>query len=220
MADVAILIPTYRRVERLPAVVENASHPGVAVYLIMEPNEAHDVPGAVTLTHPDGFGTYAKAIQYGYEQTSEPLLFAGADDLNFYDGWLDAARAELTGDIRVVGTNDLGNRDVLAADHATHYLVDRRYLDEVGGVFDEGPGSFLPGCYTHNWTDREFVEVAKRRGVFQPCLESVVEHMHVLWGKAPMDETYSKSFAGEDTDRGIYEARMRRVAELAHEGVL
>lgn len=218
MAEVAILIPTYGRTGRLKQVVDNASHPDATVYLIMEPDEAIAVEGAVTLTHPDRFGSYAKAINYAYRHTAEPLLFAAADDMNFHSGWLEAAKAELSDEVLVVGTNDLGNPDVLAGEHATHYLVDRRYLDGRGGVFDEGPGGFLPDCYDHNWTDREFIEVAKLRGVFKPCLASIVEHMHVHWGKAAMDDTYRKSFANENGDGVVYRQRMAEARRLCVDG--
>ena len=66
-------------------------------------------------------------------------MFAGADDLNFHPGWDTAALAVMDGWVQVVGTNDLLNPYVTAGLHATHYLVDRRYLDDVGGVVDQGP---------------------------------------------------------------------------------
>lgn len=212
MALVAILIPTYRRVDRLPEVVANAQHPDAHVYLLMEPDEATDVEGAITLTRDEGFGTYAAAINYGYRHTDAPLIFAAADDLNFHDGWLEAAVAHVK-DYAVIGTNDLGNPDVLEGNHATHYLVARNYLDDVGGVYDEGPGSFLFCGYDHNWTDTEFIETAKHRGVWTPCLESVVEHQHPAWGKAATDSTYEKSFRHESDDARVAGERLKEMRE-------
>jgi hypothetical protein len=84
-------------------------------------------------------------------------VFAGADDLNFQPGWDTAALALMDGWVQVVGTNDLLNPYVTAGLHATHYLVDRRYLDDVGGVVDQGPGSFLFDGYDHQYTDTEFI---------------------------------------------------------------
>lgn len=220
MAAVAVLIPTYGRVDRLPAVVENASHPDATVYLLMEPDEAAVIEGATTMTRSNGFGNYAACVNYGYRMTTEPYLFTGADDLNFHTGWLETALERMTDDIAVVGTNDMGNPEVLAAEHATHYLVDRAYLDDQGGVFDEGPGSFMPEVYDHNWTDREFIEVAKLRGVWTPCMESVVEHMHVCWGKAEHDATYDKSFRGVERDRAIWEQRLAAIRDLHSQGTL
>lgn len=226
MASVAILIPTYGRVDRLKAVVENAWHPDANVYLIVEPDEhkaacrEFHYGSAWVITRPEGFGNYAAAVNHAYRHTAEPYLFTGADDLNFHDGWLETAMERMTDDVAVVGTNDLGNPEVLAGDHATHCLVDRAYLDDPGGLYDEGPGSFMPDVYDHNWTDREFIEVAKLRGVWTPCLESVVEHNHVCWGKAAMDETYQKSFRGEQTDRAIYEQRLTEIHRRHADGTL
>lgn len=210
LASLAILIPTYRRVDRLRGVVENAQTPDATVYLVMEPDEAVEIDGAVTLTCDEGFGTYAASINFAYRHTSEKFLFAGADDLRFEDGWFGVA-SELLDDFDVVGTNDLGNPSVLAGDHATHYLVSRRYLDGQGGVFDEGPGSFLFEGYDHNWTDTEFVETAKHRGVWSPCLGSVVEHCHPAWGKAERDATYGKSFAREREDAVLAAGRLKEM---------
>jgi hypothetical protein len=100
--------------------------------------------------------------------------------------------------IKVVGTNDLANPDVLAGSHATHYLVARDYA--TNGVVD-APGLMLYEGYDHNWTDTEFIETARHRGVFMPCLASVVEHRHWAWGKASMDETYSKGCRNERVDQ-------------------
>ena len=213
---IALLIPTYRRVARLPEVVANAAEntPQGTVYLIMEPDEFQSVDGAVSLTRAEGFGTYAAAINFGYQATSEPYLFAGADDLTFTPGWGETCLALMGDGIHVVGTNDLGNPHVLSGDHATHYLVDRRYLDERGGVYDEGPGSFLPECYDHNWTDTEFIQTAKHRKAFASCLDAVVEHNHPAWGKASMDDTYGKSFRGATSDGEIAK---RRLAEMVAE---
>jgi hypothetical protein len=213
--QIAILIPTKGRQHRLERVVANAleSTPAASVYLLMEPDEAFDVPGATTLTQDDGLGGYAQAINYGYRSTKEPLLFAGADDLNFWDGWATECRILLEKpDVAVVGTNDLGNSDVQRGEHATHYLVRRSYLDKPGGVYGE-PRTFLSEAYDHGFTDREFTRTAILRGVFAPCLTANVEHMHPAWAKAPMDATYDRGYKSDDADRELYHERMAAVEE-------
>ena len=109
--------------------------------------------------------------------------------------------------LRVVGTNDLCNPYVSAGMHSTHSLVDRRYLDEVGGTVDAGPGSFLPTCFQHNYTDTEFIGTAKMRAVFAPCLDSVVEHLHWSLGLTPEDATTAKTIAHLDDDGRLYDER-------------
>lgn len=216
--DIALLIPTYRRVDRLPELVANAveQSPGAEVVLLMEPDEAIEVDGATTLTRTVGFGSYAAAINYGYWQTKQEWVFAGADDIVFRRQWLRKVgqKAGLHPEADVIGTNDLGNPYVIAGTHATHYAVRRRYLDEVGGVVDEGPGSFLWEGYDHNYTDTEFIETAKARGVFVPCLRAVVEHRHFVFGKAEKDETYEKSYAEIDADEKLYKQRVALWSDL------
>ncbi len=95
-----------------------------------------------------------------------------------------AALAQMRDPVQVVGTNDLLNTDVLQGTHATHYLIDRRYIDQAGGVPGAPPGIVLFEGYGHNFTDTEFIAVARARGVFAPCLASVVEHVHFFAGKA------------------------------------
>lgn len=211
--EIAVLIPTKGRQNRLERVVTNVleATPSANVYLLMEPDERTDVDGATTLTTTGGFGGYAKAINHGYRFTLEPLLFAGADDLNFWDGWATHCHSLLENpQTMVVGTNDLGDSDVQLGEHATHYLVRRSYLDHPGGVYGK-PGTFLSEAYDHGFCDREFTKTAILRGLFAPCLDAKVEHMHPAWAKAQMDATYERGFNSDDADRDLYHKRMRRV---------
>jgi hypothetical protein len=109
------------------------------------------------------------------------------------------------------------NPYVLAGTHATHYLVSRWYLENAGGVADAPPGdpswpaSLRPPVlfegYDHNYTDTEFIETARARGVFAPCLDAVVEHLHVVAGKAQWDETYRKGAARMGDDEVLFQQR-------------
>ena len=134
------------------------------------------------------------------------VFLAAADDLKFYPGWEIEALKKMIDPIKVVGTNDLHNPEVLAGEHATHYLIKGDYIKNVGGVIDKS-APVLPECYSHNWTDREYVGTAKFRGVFTPCLESIVEHLHFTFGLSQMDDTYRKTRVGIEPDRIMYEQR-------------
>jgi hypothetical protein len=203
----AVLIPTFQRPHRLWEVAENAlqSSPNVVVYFVVEADDAGTMEMIptnpfrnVNFIYNERSRNYAGAINTGVHRTTEPLVFAGADDLNFHGGWLEIATAQMVDPIKVVGTNDLANPDVLAGSHATHYLVARDYA--TNGVIDE-PGLMLHEGYNHNWTDTEFIATARHRGAFTPCLASVVEHNHWCWGKASIDETYNKGSRTEPADR-------------------
>lgn len=212
-----VLIPTYGRADRLAEVVENVhltTHEGHRVTFIVEADDkdsraAAEATDARVLVNVRS-RNYAGAANTAYKDPAgATLLFAGSDDLRFHDGWDVEALIRLQSNpwTLVVGTNDLLNPYVAQGSHATHYLVDRRYLDEIGGVVDEGPGSFMHEGYDHQYTDTEFIGTAKARARFLPCHEAVVEHMHFLAGKAAHDATYERAYADERADCLLYDAR-------------
>lgn len=210
---VDILIPTYGRADRLAAVAANIHDATEVDHRVVFIIEDVDLKATrhlgLDVIVNDHEPNYAGACLTGYERTTAPYLFCGADDLRFHPGWDRAALAAMAAlpHLRVVGTNDLCNPYVAAGMHSTHSLVDRRYLDEVGGTVDAGPGSFLPTCYTHQFTDTEFIGTAKMRAVFAPCLDSVVEHLHWSLGLTPEDATTAKTVAHLDDDAALYDER-------------
>lgn len=150
-------------------------------------------------------GDYARKINIGYNNSSEPLIFLGATDLKFHENWLENAIAYLNNNIHVVGTNDLGNRDVLAGRHSTHSLVTREYVDKYGTI-DE-PGKILNESYIHEYVDNEFVETARHRKAFAMAMDSIVEHMHPAFNKAPWDGSYRDWKDRTRFGKAIYEHR-------------
>lgn len=213
--SICIIIPTYGRAERLPAVAHDAraatSVPH-SVLFVVEPGDRASQDECerwgLNWVLNQRTASYAGAINTAYDRSHDPWLFTGADDLHFHPGWAETAlaAAEATG-AAVIGTNDLFNPDVLAGTHSTHSLVARSYLDHVGGVVDEGPGSFLCEQYRHNYTDTEFIDTARRRGVFTPCLDAVVEHLHPNRGCNPKDATYRRTQKHLERDARLYKRR-------------
>lgn len=163
----------------------------------------HDAPGP---------GDYARKINLGARLAAEPshgcdFVLLGADDLVFHPGWLEAAMvAQLQTGACVVGTNDLGNRAVMAGRHATHPLVHVAYLE--GGVIDRPDAlGLLHEGYGHSYVDTEFIGTAQSRATFTHATDSHVEHLHPLWGKSDDDPTYRKGQRTFAADRAHYEAR-------------
>lgn len=160
-------------------------------------------------------GDYARKINAGMRASIEPLIFTGADDLVFRPGWFEAAVALIGAGVGVVGTNDLGNPDVVAGRHATHSLVDRQYA-EVFGTYD-CPGRIYHEGYDHNFCDVEFVQTAMRRHAWAFAPDSVVEHVHPSWKKADTDPTYELGRAQWTADARTWRNRKRRLlAYTAH----
>ena len=209
--SVAILIPTFNRPFKVPLLTRNAleNAPNANVYFCCEEDDlltidaVMDTEGANLIINTRT-RSYSGAINTGVLETDEAYVFAGADDLNFRPGWLELALDMMTDQIKVVGTNDMGNPEVLAGSHATHYLVERSYA--LNGVIDS-PGLMLFEGYDHNWTDKEFILTAQHRGAYAHCHESIVEHQHWAWNKAGIDDTYSRGMRSEAADRETFLSR-------------
>lgn len=158
-------------------------------------------------------GTFAEKVNAGYMHTGEPWLFIVGDDVRFHPGWLDHAQAVAGDSLHVVGTNDLGNPRVTSGTHATHLLIRRSYVDEVGASWD-GPGVVAHEGYRHWFVDNELVAAAKQRGVWGMALGARVEHFHPLFGTAPMDAVYALGQSHAAADEELFK---RRVRSNAHE---
>lgn len=154
-------------------------------------------------------GTFAEKVNYavGRKALTAPWIFITGDDVMFHPGWLDHAQhvAKAYQGL-VIGTNDLGNPRVVAGEHATHILIHRRYVDEVGASWD-GPGIVCHEGYRHWFVDDEIVTAAKQRGVWQMALGSYVEHMHPYWGKGEPDDVYELGQERAEEDKATFEAR-------------
>lgn len=165
--------------------------------------------------------TFAEKVNEAYPWTDEPWVFLVGDDVRFHAGWLDHAQqtARATG-AKVVGTNDLGNARVIAGEHATHILIARDYIDDIGASWDlagfdapSGPGVICHEGYQHWYVDDELITAAKQRGVWAPSLSSIVEHLHPYWGKADDDDTYRLGVKFRGKDKIRFMRRSKKAAE-------
>jgi len=219
---VAVLCPIYKRTKNIGPLIDSFkanTDPGQAklVFIIDEGDEdalaaipKHD--GAVgRLTAPRS--SCAEKWNYGFAFTEQPWVLCIGDDVRFHEGWLDQAR-KLSADFDVIGTNDspngVRNPKVANGSHADHFFVRRAYVDEYGASL-EGPGILAPEAYKHWYVDKEIVGLARARGVFSPCLESVVEHLHPGYdgdeAARQADPTYMKAVEHSAEDAETFKER-------------
>lgn len=211
-ADLAVLVPMRGRPHRVEPLLASirATAPAAHVLFLVTPEDlevadALDDEDRLEVTWQPA-GDYARKINHGVEATNEPLIFLAADDLEFHPGWFEAAVSRLSPGIGVVGTNDLGNPRVLRGKHATHCLVTRDYAQH--GSIDD-PSHLLHEGYVHEYVDDELVGTAKKRNAWVFAADSVVEHLHPHWGKAPTDELYDGQSGRLAASRDLFRRRRR-----------
>lgn len=152
-------------------------------------------------------GSFPQKINHGYILTAEPWMLLVGDDVRFHAGWFEAAvRYMESSGCQVIGTNDLGNGAVTSGQHATHPIINREYVDNLGASWD-GPGYVCHEGYRHCYVDDEIVHVAKQRGTWTSALDSIVEHMHPCWGKAEHDDVYAIGGASMAVDSQLFHHR-------------
>lgn len=206
-----ILVPVLERPHRVAPLIENIAAATPEPHRVLFIVSSHDLAEVKALDAAgveylrSGKLTYPFKINLGYRESTEPLLFLGADDLEFHPGWLTAAQAKLKAGVDVVGTNDLLNPRVLAGEHSTHSLVRRSYVDEHGTI--DRPGRVLHEAYPHEYCDDEFIETAQARGVYAHAGDAIVEHLHPYASKAPVDRTYRRGWSRRQVGRRIYTRR-------------
>jgi hypothetical protein len=206
-----VLIPVLRRPHRVQHVLSslhaNTPEPCRALFIASPGDEEEHA--AIRRCGADMIivdGNYAAKINEGVRQTTEPLLFLGADDLQFHPRWLEHAKRRIKGGVMVVGTNDLCNRRVMRGEHSTHSLLTRAYTHH--GTIDD-PTRLLHEGYLHEYVDDEFVGTAQHRRAFASAHDSIVEHLHPQVQKAPVDELYAAQHARMRRSVGLYRQRRR-----------
>lgn len=219
MTEIAVVVPVLSRPQNAQPLVDsllasNAAHWSKLTWVVspgdtaeLEAIRATGCGRIVTADWQPGPGDFARKTNLAYALSAEPFVFCGADDLRFHKGWdtalLETAAATQAG---VIGSNDLGNPQVIAGRHATHPLVRRSYINACGGAWG-WPGLVYHEGYDHQWVDSELCELAKWRGCYAHAHGAVVEHRHVLWGKAEMDSTYRKAMAHGREDGRMFASR-------------
>jgi hypothetical protein len=210
-AGIVVLVPVLRRPWRAAPLVESfaqATEPPYRIVFICTPDDADEIAavratGAARLIVPwqTGPGDWARKINYGFRSTLEPLMLLGADDISPHPGWAEEIRSAAGLGFGVIGTNDLGNPEVMGGGLSTHPIVTRRYAVEHGTI--DGPGVVHEG-YRHNFVDNELAGTALSRGAWAFCSAAKVEHLHPSWGKAPIDDVYTIGRSGFDIDRAYF----------------
>ena len=220
VGGVAVVVPAMRRPQNVDRLVSSLKRtaPDLTAYFICDDDDQEEIDAALAagarVIVSDRGHTYAQKVNVAVENTDEPWLLIVGDDVEFHPGWVDAAR-RVSDRFDVIGTNDslpgrVRNPKVANGSHADHFFVRRAYVEETGACLD-GPGVLAPEVYSHWFTDLEIVDLARARGRFSPCLDSVVEHHHPAYdGREDLrdaDPVYVAGQASALEDQKVWLAR-------------
>ena len=209
MTDCVVIVPMLGRAEQVDRLVVSlaASTERARPLFVCTTTDTEVLEAVAGFDHlvvpPAERGDYAHKINVGVAASDEPLIFTGAIDLHFHEGWLEAAEWMLEGLTQVVGTNDLTNPRT-AEGHSTHTLTTRDYASR--GLIDGRPG-LLCEDYIHEYVDDEMIGTARKRGVYAHAVDAIVEHLHPMAGKADWDDTYRAMKSRMRADRGLFNRR-------------
>jgi glycosyltransferase involved in cell wall biosynthesis len=220
---ISIVIPVLNRPHRAAEVASSIfanSEVEVEVFFVCSPGDDAEIEACratgedvIVVPWPCGPGDFAKKHNLAYKHTTAPYVFLGADDLEFELGWDTRALdlAERTG-AGVIGTQDDANPLVKRGRHSTHSIVSRRYIDEVGGTWHDGPGIIYHEGYSHQWVDTELCQAAMARNKWAFAHTAVVRHLHPMYPakgqqRTPMDDTYKKALEDGRPDGELFKQR-------------
>jgi len=222
---IAVQIPVLNRPHNAARLLDSlyaASEGGVWPVFICSPGDeaqyrACQETEATILVVPfeAGPGDFARKHNLCFRTFDEfDFVLLAADDLEFEPGWDTKALAvaERT-HAGVIGTDDDANPLVKRGKHATHPLVRRSYIEQVGGTWHDGPGVVYHEGYDHQYVDTELVQAAMERGEWAFAHGSVVRHLHPMYPKrgskrTQMDDTYRKALAEGSADARLYRERV------------
>lgn len=220
--QIAILIPTYGRSDRISRVVKNihdnttVSH---RVYFIVESQDIASQK-AIELINEQfiiNIGLqYVGAINTGYRSTDEPFILCAADDLDFKKGW-DIELLSMFDDPELGVSGAMDSWEISQSGfHASHLFIRRSYIQQYSGVEDE-KDVIYSSKYIHTMCDIETEQTAIKRGAFKVCKTARIEHNHWFNGKATKDITYERCQASSDRDKQVYDARRQKFEQYYFE---
>jgi hypothetical protein len=208
-AELVVLVPVLRRPHRVAPLLKSirTATPDARVLFLPDPDDVAERAAlrAAGAEQRAVAGNYAVKVNAGAAVVGEPLVFIGADDLTFHEGWFEAAKKRIDEGAEVVGVNDLIPRQQARRGHATHFLITREYA-ELPAV-DGSRGPLFEG-YDHSFTDDELIATATTRGVYAYADDAAVEHHHPMSGGED-DDVYRKGRARFHEDRRLFRDRGR-----------
>lgn len=210
MTALAVVVPTRGRPEnaaRLAAAFEETTSSGAVPVFVADSDDpalpeyrallngcfisellVHEGPGGHGLCGPLNWATRLCSAVYDY------VGFMGDDHLPRTQGWDEQMAGELDSlEPRIAYGNDL----IQGANLPTAVFMQSRMIRAMGFM--------APQAMRHLYLDNFWKELGQRTGGLRYRDDVIIEHLHPVAGKAPMDEGYRRVNAAE-ADRRDREA--------------
>jgi GT2 family glycosyltransferase len=221
-SQIAILVPTLGRADRLANVAENIHKNTQTVHTIYFLIEKEDTASLNAIQKIGEKYILNEAIQYvgaintGFKRTTEPFIFCGSDDLDFKRGWdIACLKVMEYPKVGITGGTDSWTISKTGL-HVSHLFIRREYIEKYGGVEDE-KNTIYSSRYIHTMCDIETEQTAMKRGAFKICPDAVIEHNHWFMGTAEKDSTYDLCQSSSDHDHEVYVERRKRFEQYYFE---
>jgi glycosyltransferase involved in cell wall biosynthesis len=210
-------VPSLNRPQNLKALVENIHETTPEEHFIVfcvSDAESMDILDELEEWYlddsPDEDQRYVTRMNKLIEHLEDAVtVFFGSDDVIHHQGWLSKALAVMNTGPSVVVVNDLHNVN------GTQAVVKREYLSRA--VIDQ-PGLAFHSGYIHNFADNEMFLTAARQGECARAMDSVVEHLHPVFGSdnaLPWDTTYTNVQHGWGHDEELWKRRRELIQSVS-----
>lgn len=205
---ISLLVPTRKRPDKLKRMIESVRHTAVGDFEIL----CYITPDDTSYNDdlwpwPVRFITGPRLIMSDLWNALLPhakgeILMQCADDVIFrtpqWDRYVEEAFAVVEDRILLVHGHDCSPN---GEKFATLPFVHRRWVDTIG--YFTGPG--FTADYSDTWPQDVAGMIGRKK-----YLPVVFEHVHWMWGKATVDETYQEihELRGKDGNDTLYAARL------------
>lgn len=217
--EIAVILPTYKRAEKLKKVLENYQKTSKRsnLYFVIHP-EDKETKKFLDKNKQFYFVTkleYTQSVNYAIKRTKEPFILCAADDVVFKRNWENKllSMAYENPDKHIFGGIDMWDISKTLL-HISHPFIRRSYIKTLPS------GLLYWKEYIHYMNDIELIQRGLRDNVVMIIPEVIIEHPHPCVKKVPhdkWDKTYLRSEKVKKRDNDIYNRRCWEFWQYEHE---
>lgn len=195
MEMIDVIIPTYKRSEKLPNLIKsfkkNSSQARLLFVINIQDEDTRNKLERLGAEFITCNGEYVECINFAVKETDNPFIFCGADDILFTKNW-DKKLLKVMEDEKIMVTGGLDDWIISKSGvHISHPLVRRSYLGQ--SYWNATTDDLYCPEYIHYQCDIELEQLAHTKGVLEVCTTCEIPHHHYVNGKSQDDHTYTRS---------------------------